>query len=433
MNRIETLSVGTTYSTVERIFARLLSATPGIKRIVKRMYQYINWILEKKDYQVRSDYKITKIGDETFYETFFGYYDKFPINKDGTYILYHGTDYATLNKPSPDFPVKIILQETKSNKILLTIPSFAYNWQQGSRLQWLTNELFVFNDFDIERKCYIARVWSTSRLKEVNRFDYPVQDAYGTDYFLTLNYRRLLTLRPDYGYRNLPKMTKSELMDINNDGIWKIDYATGDCIMFISLKDICSTFPDKHFDNALHKVNHILISPSGEKYIFLHRFFINKRKHDRLILIDSKTGSMTLLNDYGMISHYCWINDETILGYMRGPDNNNRYWEIDATTGEFRPITSRSLNSFGDGHPCYNGKYLITDTYPDKARMQRLLYLNKTKNSIDEIAELFHGLNYSGESRCDLHPRMTLCKNTVFFDSVYTGKRSLYSLEISHD
>ena len=34
------------------------------------------------------------------------------------------------------------------------------------------------------------------------------------------------------------------------------------------------------------------------------------------------------------------------------------------------------------------------------------------------------------ETRCDLHPRMSHCNRFVFFDSVFSGKRQLYRMEL---
>jgi hypothetical protein len=387
------------------------------------------YVLYRKSYKESSKFELQKICVNDDIESFFGYYDKSPISYNGKYILYHSSVRNTKNKPNPAFPIEVVVQNNTTNEMVLRVPSSAYNWQQGCRTQWLTNELFIFNDFDMLRKKYISRVWSVSSLKEKKVFDYPVQDSYHTDYFLSLNYQRLLALRPDYGYPNLPPLSKNLLKTIDNDGIWKIDYATGYEKLLISLSVICAFERNQNMDLAIHKVNHIMISPSGEQFLFLHRYYKNNIKHDRLLLADSITGELKLLNE-GMVSHCFWLNDRVILGYMQGLNKKSAYWFIDIETGKFSSVVHKKLDNYCDGHPHVYGDWFITDTYPDKARMQHLILVNWKTGNVKELGEYFHGFKYSGEARCDLHPRFSSDGKSIFFDSVFSGKRHLYKLDI---
>lgn len=76
---------------------------------------------------------------------------------------------------------------------IFSIPVSAYNWQQGCRAHWLTDDLFIFNDFDSDSNDYVARVFSVATQEEVKRFPLAVQDSFGLSYFISLNYRRLVT------------------------------------------------------------------------------------------------------------------------------------------------------------------------------------------------------------------------------------------------
>ncbi|MDR2094360.1 MAG: hypothetical protein LBP76_02440 [Treponema sp.] len=418
------------YSEHERIIARFLSSVPVIKGIVKSTYRYICRIRHRRKYTSRSIFLIKAIGCNLSHDNFFGYYDKSPANIDSDHIIYHSSKYPTYKKPGPDIPVEIILQELSTGKVLLNITSYAYNWQQGCRTQWLDNDLFIFNDFDVMRKKYISRVWSLSSLAEVKIFDFPVQDSYQADYFLSLNYRRFVTIRPDYGYKNLPRMKKEELENKDTDGIWKVDYKSGKSKLLINFLSICSDCHKDIRDSAINKVNHIMISPTGGHFIFLHRYYTRKGRFDRLMLADAITGELRLLADYGMVSHCFWLDGKTILAYLRGPNKKDAYWLINTATGNFIPAANGKLGQYGDGHPHVHGDWFVTDTYPDKAGMQHLLLANWKTNEVKELGEFFHGLKYSGETRCDLHPRFSPDGNSVFFDSVLSGKRQLYKMEV---
>jgi hypothetical protein len=419
-----------TYSSIERIIARFLTRIPGIKKIVKLVYQYINWLIYKKEYKINSMYELEQLGKELNSESFFGYYDKSPQNTKNTHLIYHSISYPTTKKQNPAIPIEIILQDKSTRDLLLRIPSVAYNWQQGCRLQWLNDDLFIFNDFDTLRRKYISRVWSACSLKEEKTFDYPVQDAYKTEFFLSLNYRRLMALRPDYGYCNLPLLTKEELKETENDGIWKVEYATKKSTLLINLDSIRGYECNQQVKYAIHKVNHLMISPSGKQFIFLHRYYINTRRFHRLLLADSRTGNLKVLADYGIISHCCWVNEKTILGYMCGPAKKYAYWLIDIEAGNFMHIANGKLDHYGDGHPHVYGEWFITDTYPDKSRMQRLILANWKTGEYRELGKFLHSFKYSGETRCDLHPRFSLDGKSIFFDSVFTNKRYLYKIDV---
>jgi hypothetical protein len=399
-----------------------------LKVFVKKTYQYLNWLLYQKKYRVSTPYSIKTIDDAT--ESFGGYYDKSPVSPDDTYLLYYVTAFNTKNAPHPMFPIEILVKNIITDEIILRIPSVAYNWQQGCRAQWVSADLFIFNDFIKGQEIYISRLWSISLLKEIKSFAYPVQDSYKDDYFLSLNYRRLMSLRPDYGYRNLPPLTTMELQDNDGDGIWRIDYETGNSRLLVNLSTIMKIKTNSWMTNALHKVNHIMISPSGAQFILIHRYYVRNRRFDRLFLADSETGELRLLADNEMVSHCFWVDENTIMGYMRGPNRKDAYWFIDIVTGQFaNNIADDKLNQYGDGHPHIQGDWFVTDTYPDKARMQHLFLTNWRTGEFKELGEFFHGFTYSGETRCDLHPRFLPNGKVVLFDSVFSGKRRLYKIE----
>jgi len=46
---------------------------------------------------------------------------------------------------------------------LFLLPLEAFNWQQGCRAQWLDDDLFMYNDFDINAQSFISRVYSLTR------------------------------------------------------------------------------------------------------------------------------------------------------------------------------------------------------------------------------------------------------------------------------
>lgn len=418
-----------TYNFLEKTVARLLTRMPFMKDIIKSLYSRAVYMVNKNEYTYRATGLIKSVSCENQVESFFGYYDKSPMSISGM-MLCHLSYRSTSEKPDPAVPITVALFEGAEHKLCFTVQTTAYNWQQGARLHWLNDELFIFNDYDQQLKRYIARVFSVKQKHEIKRFDFPIQDSCGNHYFLSLNYRRLVTLCPDYGYRNLPPLAYQALKDNATDGIWRIEYGSGQSRLLYLLDQIIQIERQEGFGNVLHTVNHIMISPSGKRFIFVHRYYKGNRKFDRLILANADGSGLKVLSAFGMVSHYSWINDTTLLGYLRGPGGKDAYWLIDVETIKFTHVADGVLDKYGDGHPHVYGDWFITDTYPDRARMQHLLLCNWKTGEVRHLGEFYHGFVYCGESRCDLHPRFSPCGKKIFFDSVFEGKRRLYIMDL---
>ena len=362
-------------------------------------------------------------------ETFFGYYDKSPINKTNEFLIYQSSDYPTLKLPNPEIPVFIILYDYINKKIINRFESKTYNWQQGSKLQWISDYEFIFNRLDNTgnyQSCIVD-----ARMNEIKSvIPYAIYDVF-KNYGYTVNFDRLAIMRPDYGYRNhLQK--EINIFEMDNDGVFKVNLENSTQELIISLKTLNDFCPKKLLlnNNATHKVNHIMISPDGERIIFLHRFFIDGRKFDRLIMADKEGKNLVLLSDHDMVSHCCWYGNNKIVSYMRRYDKGDRFYIIDINSLDIKPFGEGVIDKFGDGHPgIVNGK-MIFDTYPDKSLMRMLNLYNIGENKLEVLGEFYESLKYYGETRCDLHPKWSTDGMKIFFDSVYTGKRKLYFISI---
>ena len=410
------------FSTKERLLASLLSATPRLKKLIKRLYITVNAFIYRKKYNYKIlDERINEIVNPfeiTQQESFWGYYDKSPINEDGK-ILAHCTKRNTKTKPVSVESLNIVEIDLITKSVEHIGESFSYTWQQGCRTQWLNNDLIMYNIF--ADYTYKAVVYSINKKEIIKYFNLPVQDAFHTDYFLSINYQRIMKLRPDYGYRNLSLPSDETMHNIREDGIWKVDYETGHSIMLHTLHNITSHEPKEIFRTCLHKVNHVMINSSGDGFIFIHRYYQGKRRFDRLMYSNFK--SLKVLVDNGMVSHCCWIDNETVFGYFRY-NNKNGYYYCNVQSGKITPCLTMTNLQVGDGHPSCCGNWIVFDSYPDKSRMQHLYLYNRKTDEVTPLLELYQSTKYMGECRCDLHPRFSNNGELVFFDTVYSGKRT---------
>lgn len=415
------------FSSKERLLASLLSRFPGLKKQLKIVYIGINAIIYRKSYKYRLLSDKLKIGQVITLkgqETFFGYYDKVPMNRDG-WVALHATYLSTRYLPDPKMPLNIVLVSPVANEYKIIGKSFSYNWQQGARIQWLNDSLLMYNDF--RQGKYGAVVYSMAEDCEIGMFDLPVQDAYGTNYFLSINYRRIMRLRPDYGYRNLPLISDDDMKNLEKDGIWKVDYRSGDIILVHSLKEIIDCNNKPCFANCFHKVNHIMINKTGTDFIFIHRYYQGHRRYDRLMYSDFK--SLKVLVDYGMVSHCCWLNNDEVLGYFRVEDKDG-YYICNVKTNLLTACDEMNRLGVGDGHPSCYKNWVVFDTYPDKSRMQKLFLYNTDCDKVIPLLELYQSPCYMNQTRCDLHPRFSSDGKFIFFDTVYSGKRQLCYLDV---
>ena len=90
------------FSNREKMIAGVLSKTPLIKSLLKRIYQLVNLIFYKKTYLFKTNYLVEEV-DNTLDSSFFGYYDKCPENLNGDKLIFYRTDFNTKKLPSSKF------------------------------------------------------------------------------------------------------------------------------------------------------------------------------------------------------------------------------------------------------------------------------------------------------------------------------------------
>ena len=89
-----------------------------------------------------------------------------------------------------------------------------------------------------------------------------------------------------------------------------------------------------------------------------------------------------------------------------------------------------------DGHctylPEHDNQWILNDTYPDDQRMQRPYLYHVPSGRKVELAAIHSPEEYTGEWRCDTHPRHSRDGKLVCFDSPH-GKdgRQLHLVDIS--
>lgn len=413
------------YSSVEKRIAEVFSFMPGIKAKLKWIYQYLNYFINRKDYKFKSEFDVILVS-ATISETYFGYYDKSPENSNGKYVIYQQPAAPTKRKPLNDHAVKVIVKNLSGTGEVIVGESTAYNWQQGTKLQWITETTFIYNFFDSVGNTFKSKLIDAATEKEIKIINFPIYDCYKDIYGLSLNYSRLDYLRPDYGYSNINE--RVDFKNNRNDGVFFINLRENTSRLLISLETLSKISPQKTMKEAFHKVNHLMISPDGNHFIFLHRWIVEGgKKYDRLFVSDFNGENLKILADEGMVSHCCWYNNELIVSYMRHKSHGDTFYWINTKTSDVH-LMSEKLVGFGDGHPTILNNKMIFDSYPDRSRMKHLYIYDLNEDNVTEIGEFYEPLEFYGETRCDLHPRWNSDGSRIYIDSTHSGRRMLYSI-----
>jgi hypothetical protein len=412
------------FNKFEKKLAKFLSANQGLKNKIKYTYKvFFQTILKPKKKYVTPN-SINTIDSKSSAETFFGYYDKSPSNENNDLVIYQESNALTSKDVNHAKEVSIILYDKVNNKKIHAFKSKAFNWQQGTKLQWLSNDSFIFNDYDEDNDHYFSRLISTLDFSE-KEVPHPVYETY-KDKIYSIDFRRLSLLNNDYGYFQ----HKEEInLDSLNDGILEYNLETSESKQLVSLKEITEFNKSDKFSKARHCINHLMISPDGSDLMFIHRYYISDRRFDRLLLVNVNTGELQELVDEDMVSHCCWKSNDTIIGFFRY-NGKDAFHELSFKNNEIKVNVLEELNNYSDGHPTFLNDKLLFDCYPNRTGMQSVFVFDYQKKRVDCIGKFYSPVKFFGVNRCDLHPRFSSNGNSIFIDSVHTGKRELYEIAI---
>lgn len=413
---------------IENIGKQALEQFPVIKRSAKRVYQLASVSMSKEKYKSEGD--VVRVSPDDGFEYFYGYYDKSPWDATDRYMICIKAQQA-YKSVAPKEPATVgVIDTSDANKFIQIGVTHSWNVQQSCMAQWMGPDFrtrIIYNDFRNGKYCSV--IYNFEDKKEEKVLPLPVYDvARDGSFALSLDFSRLHRMRPGYGYSNLPDTTKGVLCP-DRTCIWKMDIPSGKITELFKYTDFAAFEPDETMDGAEHKVNHLMISPNGKRFMVLHRWFQKGRKHTRLVTVNVDRTEMYNLSDDVFVSHCYWKNDQEILSFLRKKETGNHYYLMKDQTQEYKMYWPE-LNT--DGHCSYSpdGNFIITDTYPNRKRIASVYLCTEEDNRSRRIARVFSPFRYDNDCRCDLHPRWNRKGDKVCIDSVHDGRRGLYVVGI---
>ena len=430
---------------IEQAINYLLNKVSGVKKCVKRAYQLMFYALSKK---IKSEGSIKKMSpDDPCNEYFFGYYDKSPWDASMRYMLCMRAK-NTWSEPDPKSCADIILIDTNEDKpveygfkivggkkIKKIATTHSWNVQQGCMAQWMGPDFksrILYNDMRNGKYCSVILNVNTNEERVLPLPCYTVSSDGKTA--LSLDFSRLHNLRLGYGYSAIPEKTKGMALP-DSTAIWSLDIETGEVVGLLKYTDFAKFQPRQEMLElgSVHKVNHLMLSPDGKRFIVLYRWFCGQRKYTRLITCNTDGTDMYVLSDDDMVSHCYWKNNDEIIAFERKKDGGPGYYLMKDKTQEWTHLWPQLSN---DGHPSYSptDKHMVVfDTYPSRKRIQELktgLDTDTNGSSVKVLAKVFAPFKYDNDTRCDLHPRWRQDGKAICFDSVFEHHRGLYIVEL---
>lgn len=412
--------------------------------------------------------KVTKVNADDKYNYFFGYYDKCPWNKDETKVLCHRADFLE-RFPNPEDTCEVGVIDMETHEFTPFDTTSAWNWQQGAQLRWIEwkgKECAIYN-VKQDGKVH-ARVYDFESAKTEDLPDSIYSVSPDGKYAATLNYARLYDCRKDYGIAGL----KDPFFDDNSpedDGVFVVDLNKGTSKMLVSTRQLEATASNAdQIRQYKQRENHIMFSPSGRRFCFMHRYFTTGNiQQSRLFTLDVEGKDLRLLFE-GFVSHYDWKDEETIVAWagkrklISGGDKKfnpmklikkclkpiyyalgkprilmqkvlgDSYYLIkDTKDGEVNERLGMGI-LYCDGHCTVSPdrRWMLTDGYTDSKNRLPLFLFDMKNNELYEIGRYDTPKHLDGELRIDLHPRFNHDGTKVFIDSGMGGKRDMYIVDV---
>lgn len=409
---------------------------------------------------------------------FSGYYDKSPFDAGNARHLALQSGFLD-RLPTGDDQAEVGYFDLDSGRFEALDETSCFNWQQGAMLQWLGPDhsgRLLFNRREGNR--FTARILDlqAGSVRDLPMPVYAVRPQ--GDLALTIDFERHFWCRRAYAYGGIEVQAKNQPV-VPRDGLFLLDLIGGQVETIVRIEDLLEIKPTPSMTGATHYIEHMMFSPSGERFMFYHRWKGTAGDiFARLYVMELQDRALNLILDSGRLSHSSWCGDTSILawaapesvlaGLRKSPlvrghlgkmlrpvyrtlvsgnpkygqskvsqiINGDSYLLIEtagADAGKTRSVCVDSLDR--DGHPSAlrsRPHLMVTDTYPDRDHRARLLLANAISGKVIEVDTVRSMPELDNTPiRCDLHPKLSFDETLVSIDTVQDGYRAIYVYEIA--
>ncbi len=360
---------------------------------------------------------------------FFGYYGIRPWNSRESKLLSLEVDFQN-RPPGPADRAVIGLVDCDSLAYAPLAETTAWNFQQGCMVHWLPTAPSSKVIFNVRRDDRYASTILDIDTGERRYLPRPVSAlSHDGRYALSLNFARLHSHRPGYGYAGLVDQFAGERHPAE-DGVYVMDLATGENWLAVSMQDVVQMNARR---TGLGDVdlwfNHTMFNTDDSRFVFLSRFSRENLRRSAMLTSDLCGDDVHLLVDYGLVSHFDWQDEHKILAWAEIDGRGDAFYMVDDRDGGYEKVGEDKLKA--DGHCSFSPdrEWILTDTYPERD-MRELMIFSLRTGELVSLGQYYSVPALMGEIRCDLHPRWNHSGNKICFDSTHSGQRQLYVLSL---
>lgn len=379
----------------------------------------------------------------------------FAINSyspDLRYILALETDINGRLPSATDRITLGIIDTHSANRFIPITTTACWNFQEAAMAHWLPNEpdTFLFNDCRDGKFCTVIMNWRT-KAERVLPMPVSAVSPDGTK-AISINYARLYVTRPDYGYAGGGQDARLDVTWPEDDGLWLMDLRTGSTKLILSvaqgraLMPAPKTFADKP-GHPLAYYCHTVFSRDGKKVFFLARSvdWFDAATHK---IPYWQTTSFTVDTDGQNLrrcfpdgwggSHFNWLDGQTMVVTVepKSLSGKQKWRHAVFTVGEEDKVRFYGPGLLDwDGHCVYSpdGKWMSTEGYFDANYNRQWSLMRVEDEAIKAVGEFFVPEPYRPTYwRCDLHARWRPDSRQLLFNSVHTGSRQIFALDLDY-
>ena len=364
----------------------------------------------------------------------FGYYDKLQFDPSVRYVLGMEVHFQH-RSPTADDVIKVGMIDLEGGDRWAELgTSCAWCWQQGCMLQWRpgSESEIVWNDREGDRfVCHILDAQTRERRTVPSPIYTISPDGRRA---VAPDFRRVNHMRPGYGYTGLPDPYEDVLAP-DDSGIFGVDLDTGESELLTSLADVAKIpYPHADLSTARHYFNHLLFNTDGTRFEFLHRWRMEGQTGfgTRMLTAALDGSDIRVVDDYGHTSHFIWRDPTHILAWARHPSHNDAFYLYEDGSRDVEVVGLGVMTK--NGHCTYlpDTDWILNDAYPDQDRHQELYLYHVPTDRKVPLGSFKSVHEYTGEWRCDLHPRFSPDGRFVTIDSPHGGNgRQIYLVDVS--
>jgi hypothetical protein len=377
---------------------------------------------------------------------FASYYAIDAWNADGRYATVLETEVKDRLPTEEDVAVLGVVDAQDNNRFIPLTETRCWNFQEAAMAHWLggfpatehQNDRFIFNDLVDGR--FVSVIYDmATRTRHIVPYPVSAVSADGK-WAVSINYARLRLTRPDYGYGGNGQDARADAVWPEDDGLWLVNLETGEAKLIVTVASVRDRMPQVKDPRALAYFCHTKFNRDGSKIFWLARTVENLagqkvvRKWETTAFTCNRDGSdvRRCFPDGWGGSHFNWLSNDRLMVTCQ---YKAAVWShVLFTVGQedYTRIGKGVLDFDGHGVFSEDGRWMATDTYPDRLGERKLMVVRLADQAVLPLGTFFVPELYREQySRCDLHPRWNRDGKRLAFNSVHEGSRQVYVVDVA--